>query len=147
MNIITDDAEQVRVRVLVAWDAKRGYHVALPTASMLPGTFQPVTPGLLGADGPEPATFPDGKPRATPDAVMALSPTVEVLMPARDANPMTGKPSAAAIRLRYEDHPVFAREDYAAPVALTAAEAAAEMDFRQALDKAQTAFTIGGSPA
>lgn len=135
MTIIVEDANQVRVRVALRWDAKRGYHVDLPTASMIPGTFQPVVKNLLSADGPEPEKHPDGSPRASVAEVLALAPTVEVLMPAADVHPVTGKPSAAVIRERYRDHAKFAKDDYTPPVALTPTEVAEEARLSDALKK------------
>ena len=61
-----------RIRVPLVHDGT-SYHVDLPTYQMVPGTCQPIKPGLLTADGPAPAA-------AVAD-VLALGPTVAAEVP------------------------------------------------------------------
>lgn len=96
----------MRKTLAVSFDEARGFHVDMPTYVMIPGTFAPVTDGLIGPDGPiSGAKVAD---------VLALGPSVEVDLP--DDTPIkAGKIDAAGLRKMYADTPRFAGAAYRVP--------------------------------
>lgn len=83
----------MRKRVKVTYDATRGFHVDLPSYAMVPGTFEPVTPDLVAADG----VLATAK---VADA-LALGLTVEVDVPDEDCDCEKGAIDPKKIRARY----------------------------------------------
>lgn len=120
---------QIRVKIDVRIvNGAPEYFVNLPAYSMVNGSFDPVVIGLIHADGID--------PKADPAAIMALNPTVLCEVPASDLHPLTGKPSATIIGLRYREHAVFGdAKTYVPPVDLDPAEIAAEVDLAKAIGK------------
>jgi hypothetical protein len=123
--------ETVRKRLPVSWDRARGFHVALPTYMMIPGTWQPVTPGLVHENGAEPS--------AKPADVIALDVSVLCDFPDADAHPLTGQPSDLVIMTRYENHSVFGGGEYVAPKTKGAPVAAGERPFVAVADLSEVA--------
>ena len=97
----------MRKRMMLYFDAARGWHVDLPTYQMVNDTFDPVTAGLIHANG----VFP-GAPVAE---VLALGPSVEVELPDDTPTTKAGKIDTAALRKMYADHPRFGDASYRAP--------------------------------
>lgn len=97
----------MRKRLALSHDATRGWHVDLPSYAMVPGTMQPVTAGLVFADGIYPS--------ADTAKVMALIPSVEVECPAGYAETPGGPLNAALIRAMYKGHPIFGTPGWVPP--------------------------------
>jgi hypothetical protein len=85
-----------RCRVRIIFDG-RGWFVNHPHYLMVPGSWEPVTKGLIHKDG----VYPD----ADPATVEALKPTVEVDIPCRTADHETGLPDKGKIRALYKGQP------------------------------------------
>lgn len=85
----------VRVRLPVAaWP--NAFGAAAPTFTMVPGSFLPVTPGVLGADGPPPGVLIA--------ALAGVNPTVLVDVPDEDCT--NGALDPAKVKARYPNHPL-----------------------------------------
>jgi hypothetical protein len=87
---------KTRVRLKVVFDGTR-WKVDLPHYEVVPGTWEPVTESLVHENGP----LPD----ADIDEVKALEPTVQVDVPDRIMDPVTGRPSKERIRELYRGQP------------------------------------------
>ena len=95
-------------RVCLSYDtARKGWRVNLPTFSMLPGSFLPVTDGLIDADGPLAS--------ADPKAVLAVNCSVLVEIPDDTPVDQAGDFDAGGIRDMYAGHPRFGVDDYTPP--------------------------------
>lgn len=83
------------------------WSVDLPTFRMVPGSFQPVTAGLIDADGPLSG--------ADSAQVQALNPTVEIELP--DHTPLNPGGQIAAGRMRniYREHARFGHSSWVPP--------------------------------
>ncbi len=81
--------------------------VDLPTYHMIRGTWKPVTPKLIHADGIY--------PNAEPAAVLAKHPTVEIEIP--DDTPLDddGNIHHEKLRKRYAGHPRFGSHKWTPP--------------------------------
>ncbi len=98
----------MRKRAPATYNAKTDtWHVDLPTYSIIPGTWQPITPDLIGDNGVHPT--------ASPAKVLAKHPTVEVEIP--DEWPLTadGQIDAERLRIMYRGHPRFGSDDFTPP--------------------------------
>jgi len=91
----------MKLRVKVRWDGA-AYSVDLPEYRMVPGSWEPLIPAVIHADGVYPAITTDD-PRLN-----ALSCEVEV--PDRIVDPNTGRPDMAKIRGRYRNDPKWNTE-------------------------------------
>jgi hypothetical protein len=87
-----------KVRVRVTWNGE-AWIVNLPHYIMVPGTWEPVAKRLIHPNGVDPA--------ASLDKVLALEPTVEVLVPERLVDPATGKASKQRVRDVYRGQPLW----------------------------------------
>ncbi len=81
--------------------------VDLPTYTMVPGSWRPVTPKLIHADG----IFPN----AEPAAVLAKHPTVEIEIPDNTPLDDDGQIHADKIRKMYAEHPRFGSRKWTPP--------------------------------
>lgn len=118
-----------RRRVRIAHDPARGYYVDLPTCGMVPGSWRPIVAGLIHPDGAD--------PKADPQDVIAAGASVEVDLPEADCHPVTGAPSVAVIRERYEGNERFDRADYAVPCDLSDSERAEETALARVIERAK----------
>jgi hypothetical protein len=91
----------MRKRLPITYTAQRGWHVALPTYQMIPGTFQPITKGLIDKDGVLAA--------ADTTKVLTLTPTVEVDFPDEYMHDDLDGIDPGKIRNMYKDHPLWSR--------------------------------------
>lgn len=93
--------------VPISYSPTRGYYVNLPTYNMVQGTWEPVTPNLLHANG--------AYPKADPMQVLALNPTCIVEIP--DYIPMdeSGNIDPVPFAEVYKNHPYFGTTHYTPP--------------------------------
>lgn len=94
-------------RVALDFSSTRGYHVRLPTYTMMPGTFLPIIKGVIHADG--------AYPNAEPKDVLAVTPTVIVSIPDAYTLDSDGQLDKLAIIRTHEGHAIYGRYDYAPP--------------------------------
>jgi|SRR5712664_2248053 len=94
---IYETEKEYKLRVKLAFDGS-AWHVALPHYRMVQDSFEPVTDNMIGENG----VFPD----ADPAKVLALKPTVEVMVPDRICDDK-GKLHLAKIRKLYEGQDKF----------------------------------------
>lgn len=92
----------MRVRVRVVYSERLGWHVALPTYTMVPHSWKPVIPNKSHQDGVLPQTDP-----ADP-ALRDL--TCEVEVPDSYVDPETGKLDEKSIRKLYKGHKLWDRD-------------------------------------
>lgn len=81
------------VRVPLDYSPGSGFFVKLPTYLMVPGSFAPVIPGVIGPDGVVAGV--------DPAAVLSIGVSVECEVPDADCNPETRAPCPVAINRRY----------------------------------------------
>jgi len=94
-------------RVKLTHTVNRGWHVDVPTYSMIADSFLPIIPGKIDKNGPLATTNP-----ADP-ALNAM--TVQVECPDNYAHPITGKIDNPRIRAIYQGNPKWDRPDYIPP--------------------------------
>lgn len=94
-------------RAALSFHPIRGFYVDLPTYVMVPASWQPVTPGVMHADGVIPGVLGP--------AAMMIMPTVQVQLP--DDFPGTADPATiiAHIRHKYRGHPHFDTDAWTPP--------------------------------
>lgn len=94
-------------RAPVAYSPQLGFYVNLPTYTMIPGTWRPITPGKIHKDGAD--------PKAKPDEVLQLQASVLVELP--DYTPLdeTGQIDKVAICQMYNTHPYYGKTQFKAP--------------------------------
>jgi len=97
----------MRARVRLQHSADAGWHIDLPTYTMIPDSFLPLIPGKIHKNGVTATTNP-----ADP-ALNAM--TVEVECPDNYAHPVTGKIDNPRIRAIYNGNPKWDRPDYIPP--------------------------------
>ncbi len=90
-----------RLRVKATWDGQ-SWKVNLPEYSMIPGSWQPVTPTLIDANGP--------LYNSDPTMVAGLNPTCEVDVPDRICDPDTDELSKDRIRELYKGNELWDNE-------------------------------------
>ncbi len=81
--------------------------VDLPSYTMIPGSWRPVTPKLIYDDGIY--------PNAEPAAVLAQHPTVEIEIPDNTPLDDDGQIDADKIRKMYAEHPRFSSRKWTPP--------------------------------
>lgn len=95
-------------RIAISWDVVRGYHVDLPTYQMIGRTWLPLQKNLLHEDG--------AFPQADPKDVMALKPTVIVMIPDDECVNAEGQICRLSTSKKYAGHPVFSSGDWTPPL-------------------------------
>ena len=93
----------MRIRVKVVWDGN-SWAVDLPEYSMIEGSFLPLIPDVIHADG----VYPDVDP--TLPQLAALSCEVEV--PDRILDLQTGRPDTGKINVLYRGQPKWGNPEY-----------------------------------
>ena len=111
----------MRKRVPLWWSAARGYHVDLPSYDTVDGTFEPITPGVIDANGVLLEVYNDSAGTAhsrpyDPAKVLALAPSVELELPDEWFDEKGEFIGTAALREMYIEHMRFGDEFYVPPV-------------------------------
>lgn len=100
----------MRKRMVLAHNERLGWHVDMPTYSMVAGAFSPVVPGVIHANGidhPNPA-----------QVIRDHAPSVEVELPDDTPMDLLGNVDAQVLRHRYRDHPHFGADTWQPPTEL-----------------------------
>lgn len=94
----------MRKRFLLSFSKLHGWHVQIPSYSMVPGSFEPVTSGLVSVDGIESG--------AQPADVLALGASVLCEIPDDWAVDSSGDLDVVALRRLYRNHFFYGTLDF-----------------------------------
>jgi hypothetical protein len=100
----------MKIRVPLVWAKSLGWHVELPSYTMVPNSWQPQTPGIIEGDVVI-YKIENNKNISQDEKALELNPTCEVIISEEIANDTLSGFDIKKIRSLYQDNPLWTRKD------------------------------------